>query len=191
MTRGRAAAASAGAESKITIAPFAGPFRVTSQPISEVIYGTLSKTITWDVAGTDVAPINVANVKLSLVGENGSAVIAESTPNDGSWTGAWPDVAITKARVKVEAVGNVFFDVSDADLTSVVAPTAPVGGTVAAHAVPDPRARRPRSARSRRASGATTTPRRPPTSSRRPATRRSRSPTRAPPPRATSSTAAS
>ena len=32
-------------------------------------------------------------------------------------------MALTKARVKVEAVGNVFFDVSDADLTSVVAPT--------------------------------------------------------------------
>ena len=120
------------AESKLTVAPLASPFRVTSQPISEVIYGTLSKTITWDVAGTDVAPINVANVKISLVGSNGSTVIAESTPNDGSWTGAWPDVALTNARVKVEAVGNVFFDVSDADLTSVKAPTLPVGGNVPA-----------------------------------------------------------
>ena len=41
-------------------------------------------------------------------------------------------MALTKARVKVEAVGNVFFDVSDADLTSVEAPTLPVGGTVPA-----------------------------------------------------------
>ena len=65
------------AESKVTVAPLAGPFRVTSQPISEVVYGTLSKTITWDVAGTDVAPINVANVKISLVGANGSTVIAD------------------------------------------------------------------------------------------------------------------
>jgi hypothetical protein len=84
------------------------------------------------VAGTGVAPINVADVKISLIAENGSVVIAESTPNDGSWTGAWPDVALTKARVKVEAVGNVFFDVSDADLTSVKAPTLPVGGNVPA-----------------------------------------------------------
>ena len=57
------------AESKVTIAPLAGPFRVTSQPISEVLYGTLAETITWDVAGTDAAPINVANVKISLVGD--------------------------------------------------------------------------------------------------------------------------
>ena len=108
---------------------------MTSQPISEVVYGTLSKTITWDVAGTNAAPINVANVKISLVGSNGSTVIAESTPNDGTWTGAWPDVALTNARVKVEAVGNVFFDVSDADLTSVKAPTLPVGGNGPGHAV--------------------------------------------------------
>ncbi len=40
-------------------------------------------------------------------------------------------MAGTHARVKVAAVGNVFFDVSDGDITSVVAPTSGVGGTVA------------------------------------------------------------
>ena len=48
------------------MAPFAGPFRVTSQAIPQNVYGTSPQTITWDVAGTDVAPINVANVKISL-----------------------------------------------------------------------------------------------------------------------------
>ena len=97
-----------------------------------LIYGTTAQTITWDVAGTDVSPISVANVKISVISDQGETVIAESTPNDGSWTGAWPNVAGTHARVKVAAVGNVFFDVSDADITSIVAPTAPVGGTVPA-----------------------------------------------------------
>ena len=78
-------------------------------------------------------------------------MIAESTPNDGSLTGAWPDVAADKARVKVEAIGNVFFDVSDADLTSVVAPTLPVGGTVPADAVAHAGHAGAPSARSRRA----------------------------------------
>ena len=41
-------------------------------------------------------------------------------------------MAAAKARVKVEAIGNVFFDVCDADITSVVAPTGSAGGTVAA-----------------------------------------------------------
>ncbi len=131
MTHGRAGARSGSPKSKLTIAPLAGPFRVTSQAVSEVVFGTTAKTITWDVAGTDIAPIGVANVKLSLVGSDGAShVIAESTPNDGSWSGAWPNVAVADARVKVEAIGNVFFDVSDAALTSVAAPTLPVSGTV-------------------------------------------------------------
>ena len=123
----------ANAETKVTVAEFAGPFRVTSQAVSQVIYGTTAQTVTWDVAGTDVSPINVANVKISLIDAAGAShVITASTPNDGSFTGNWPDVALNNARVKVEAVGNVFFDVSDVDLTSVVAPTGGAGGTVPA-----------------------------------------------------------
>ena len=61
-------------------------------------------------------------------------------------------MAPTKARIKVEAVGNVFFDVSDADLTLVKAPTLPVGGDGPGHAVADARHAGARSARSRRAS---------------------------------------
>jgi hypothetical protein len=117
---------------KVTIAPLAGPFRVTSQAVSQVLYGSVAQTITWDVASTDVTPINVANVRISVISDQGETVITESTPNDGSYDGPWPNVAGTHARIKVAAVGNIFFDVSDADLTSVVAPTAPVGGTVAA-----------------------------------------------------------
>jgi hypothetical protein len=120
------------ASTKVTVAPLAGPFRVTSHAVSQVLYGTLAQTITWDVAGTDVSPIDAGNVRISLISDQGETVIAESTPNDGSYAGVWPNVAGTHARVKVAAVGNVFFDVSDADLTSAVAPTAPVGGTVPA-----------------------------------------------------------
>ena len=71
MTQGRAAARSASPSPSSRVAPLAGPFRVTSQAISEVVYGTPPQTITWDVAGTDVAPINVANVKISLSADGG------------------------------------------------------------------------------------------------------------------------
>jgi len=121
-------------ESRLTIAPLAGPFQVTSHATPQVLYGTLPQTVTWDVAGTDVAPIGVANVRISLISADSGEehVIAESTPNDGAHEFVWPDVTMGKARIKVEAVGNVFFDVSDADLTSVQAPTLPVGGDVPA-----------------------------------------------------------
>ena len=83
------------AQTKVTIAPLAGPFQVTSQGSREVIYGTTSKTVTWDVAGTDVSPINVANVKISLSTDGGltyPTTLLASTPNDGSADVTFPQV---------------------------------------------------------------------------------------------------
>jgi hypothetical protein len=117
------------------VAPLAGPFRVTSQNVSQVIFGTTKQNVTWDVAGTNASPINVANVKISLSTDGGltfPTVLAESTPNDGSAEVTFPSVNASKARIKVEAIGNVFFDVSHADVSLTAAPTAPVGGTVPA-----------------------------------------------------------
>jgi hypothetical protein len=42
-------------------------------------------------------------------------VLAASTPNDGSQAVIVPNTATKTARIKVEAVGNIFFDVSNAD----------------------------------------------------------------------------
>jgi hypothetical protein len=39
-------------------------------------------------------------------------------------------ITATKARIKIEAIGNVFFDVSHADVAIIGPPTVPVGGTV-------------------------------------------------------------
>jgi hypothetical protein len=125
------------AQTRLTIAPLAGPFRVTSQAVSQVIFlgpPTNRQTVTWDVAGTDSAPVNVAQVKISLSTDGGKTfpyVLAAATPNDGSETVTLPDQPGT-ARIKVEAIGNVFFDVSHADLTLVPAPTTTVSGTVPA-----------------------------------------------------------
>ncbi|HEX6020776.1 MAG TPA: M12 family metallo-peptidase, partial [Solirubrobacter sp.] len=123
------------AETKVTVAPLAGPFRVTSQSVPQVIHGTTRQVVTWDVAGTDAPPINVANVKITLStdgGETFDTVLAESTPNDGSHAVNVPDVDAQKARIKVEAIGNVFFDISHADFTLVKAATQSVSATVPA-----------------------------------------------------------
>ena len=59
-------------------------------------------------------------MKISLSMDGGLTfpdVLVESTTNDGNAQVTWPDVATTKARIKVEAVDNYFFDVNDADIT--------------------------------------------------------------------------
>ncbi len=76
--------------------------------------------MTWDVANTDLPPVSTANVKISLSVDGGHTyplVLAASTPNDGTESVIVPNVATTQARVKIEAVGNIFFDVSNADFT--------------------------------------------------------------------------
>ena len=101
-----------------------GPFVVTA-PNGGESYGALtSQLITWNVAGTAGVPINVSNVKISLSTDGGltyPTVITASTPNDGSENLTIPNLVTTTARIKVEAVGNIFFDISNANFTITTA----------------------------------------------------------------------
>jgi hypothetical protein len=113
------------ADTKIVLAPGTGPFLVTSHAAPATLRGGSTQTITWDVAGTDAAPIGATQVRISLSSDGGATyphVLTAGTPNDGSESVTLPNVATAKARIKVEAVGNVFFDVSDADLAIQGAP---------------------------------------------------------------------
>lgn len=105
---------------QVTVNAAAGPFNVT-QPNTAVSWtGGSVQTITWDVAGTSAAPISAANVKISLSTDGGNTfplTLSASTPNDGSESLSVPNTPTTQARVKVEAVGNIFFDISNTNFT--------------------------------------------------------------------------
>ncbi|MEU7618754.1 M12 family metallo-peptidase, partial [Micromonospora rifamycinica] len=108
------------ADVALTVAPTAGPFLVTSPATPTAYLGGGTVPVTWDVAGTDAAPINVSEVRISLSVDGGATfphVLAERTPNTGAATVTLPNVDTARGRLKIEAVGNVFFDLSDADLT--------------------------------------------------------------------------
>jgi Metallo-peptidase family M12B Reprolysin-like len=106
------------ADTRLLLATGAGPFLLTS-PNTAVNYATgIPRTITWDVAGTNAAPVGASEVRIMLSVDGGLTypyVLASATANDGSETVSLPHVATTDARVRIEAVGNVFFDLSDAD----------------------------------------------------------------------------
>ncbi len=74
------------------------------------------KTITWNVAGTTGNGINTANVKISYSLDDGATFtpFVEETPNDGSEEVTLPVLAETNpnVRIKIEAVGNIFYTVS-------------------------------------------------------------------------------
>ena len=98
----------------------AGPFVVT-QPNTAVNWtGGTQETILWDVAGTSAAPISAATVHILLSTDGGNTFpiyLAASTANDGMEAITVPNFSTTTARIKVEAVGNIFFDVSGANFS--------------------------------------------------------------------------
>jgi len=104
------------AATTVTVNATAGPFAVT-QPNTAVSWtGNSSQTVTWDVAGTTLAPVSCANVAIDLSIDGGTtftAILAAATANDGSESITVPNTATTQARVRVSCVGNVFFDVGN------------------------------------------------------------------------------
>ncbi len=93
----------------------AGPFTVT-QPASGANWSTGSiRTVTWNVANTNNAPVSCANVRILLSTDGGTTfpiTVSNSTPNDGSENVTVPGTPTSSARIKVEAIDHIFFNIS-------------------------------------------------------------------------------
>lgn len=98
----------------------AGPFTIIS-PNTPITWLTNSvDTVKWNVANTNAAPVNCAfvNILLSLDGgQTFPVVLAANTPNDGIEAVNVPANISFTARVRVEAVDNIFFDISRANFS--------------------------------------------------------------------------
>jgi hypothetical protein len=104
------------ADTALTVSAAAGPFRLTSQA-TDTNNGTAARLpVTWSVAGTDAFPISTSSVRILLSTDDGASfptVLAAATPNDGSEAVRLPaGLQTTTGRIRIEAVGNVFYDAS-------------------------------------------------------------------------------
>jgi hypothetical protein len=103
------------AATQINVRSEAGPFTVT-QPASGADWPTGSiRTVTWNVANTNNAPITCANVRILLSTDGGTTfpvTVLSSTANDGSENVTVPGTPTGSARIKVEAIDNIFFNIS-------------------------------------------------------------------------------
>jgi len=107
----------------INVGGEAGPFVVNSPTTgSETWEAGENQTVTWDVAGTNVAPVNCNFVDIYLSTDGGVTypiVLAENAPNTGGTSIVVPNEIGTNNRIKVKAKDNIFLDVSDNDFEIV------------------------------------------------------------------------
>ncbi|MFK7749667.1 MAG: reprolysin-like metallopeptidase, partial [Kordia sp.] len=107
----------------IEVTTLAGPFTVSSQNSNVSWEMGTAQTVTWDVANTDMAPINTASVNILLSIDGGATfpfTLATNVNNDGSHQITVPVTAPTsQARIIVEGAGNIFFAMNSSNFTLI------------------------------------------------------------------------
>lgn len=106
----------------------AGPFLVTTPNAASAVWKVGEyQSVVWDVANTTNALVNCQAVNIRLSTDGGLTypiTLASNVPNNGKHCVLVPDNVTTKARVRVEAADNVFFDISNNNF-KIEAPAAP------------------------------------------------------------------
>jgi hypothetical protein len=104
----------------VTVTNTSGPFAVTSPNTNITWTAGGTATVTWNVNGTNAGSVNCASVRILLSTDGGNTfptVLATSTANDGSELVSVPNAPGNTNRIKVESIGNIFFDISNTNFT--------------------------------------------------------------------------
>lgn len=115
----------------VNVSNNSGPFEIINAGGETAYAGTLFN-VTWNVNNTNNAPVSCTNVKISLSvdgGYNFTYVLTNNTQNDGNETLMLPNnINSSQCRIKVEAIDNIFFDISNGNFSIIpdnIPPTAP------------------------------------------------------------------
>jgi hypothetical protein len=115
---------------RVNVTAGSGPFAITQPGAAATWVAGSTQTVTWNVANTSAAPINCASVRILLSIDGGNTfpvVLASSKLNTGAATVTIPNLPGSTARIKIEAIGNIFFSISLPNFTitpnSTSAPT--------------------------------------------------------------------
>lgn len=110
---------------RIDVVDIDGAFTLNSQSTEVTIAEGSNQTIKWNVAGTDKAPINVSKVDILLSTDGGYTyphLLAENVDNDGLHEVFIPEsdeditISTSNARIKVAAVGNIFYAINQSPI---------------------------------------------------------------------------
>ena len=103
----------------VTVTNTSGPFAVTSPNTNITWPAGSNATVTWSVNNTTAAPVSCASVNILISNDGGNtfSTLLANTANDGLEVVTVPNTPGTTNRIKVEAVGNIFFDISNTNFT--------------------------------------------------------------------------
>ncbi|MEH8144682.1 M12 family metallo-peptidase [Aeromonas hydrophila] len=105
---------------KVQVVNTGSAFRLTA-PLGVALTPGASQVVSWDVAGTTLAPISCSKVDLFITQNEGTSWsnLAVSQPNSGTATVTLPADLASSARLKVACSDNIFFAISPAKLPVV------------------------------------------------------------------------
>ena len=99
---------------KFRVADNAGPFKLTFPVLDYKLKIGEKLNVTWDVANTDIAPVNCKFVDIYIALNNSLdfdsenlKLVSKSTPNDGQETIIIPNIETIRARIVVRASDNI------------------------------------------------------------------------------------
>ncbi|MBK9400182.1 MAG: T9SS type A sorting domain-containing protein [Bacteroidetes bacterium] len=104
-----------------------GPFHVMVPNVSMNWKAESIDTVKWNPGISIVAPVSCALVDIYLSVDSGYTypyLLKSHTPNDGIEAVLVPDTLTDKARIKVQSVGNIFFDISNKNFSIINNPIA-------------------------------------------------------------------
>lgn len=114
----------------------AGPFKVTDPNVAGITwYQGAWPVVTWDVAGTDAAPVLCEKVNILISTDGGFTFfpVVTDTENDGVASVPVPPVSapVSTCRLRIECAGNIFFDINDFNFSiSDIVSNDPLAGTL-------------------------------------------------------------
>ncbi len=108
-------------EMTVAVDGSSGPFAVTSQNSNITWQIGELRTITWNVANTNQAPVNATTVAVYLSTDGGYTypiTVATNVPNSGSYDIIVPEVpeSTATARLMVKAENNIFYSINASDI---------------------------------------------------------------------------
>lgn len=98
----------------VTTSAAAGPFVFTYPTTSETWVAGENRTLTWDVANTNLAPVSCSQVDILMSTDGGAnfSTLASNQANNGSYNFLVPSIESPDIRFKIICSNNIFFAIT-------------------------------------------------------------------------------